>query len=214
MLKHNKTACNYIDPVKNTLVECSGREDIRFTKCGFGVEEVCSHLCAPVVKAILACCRCELIIVMLHQVMGISEYNDPAHIMYGMFYDQLGQMLMTVKDRKLFKEGVDFRAFSFADDGLLEQEDGIMVNRTWLENPENEETLVRFLKVMPPCHLTISKNYYPLRYDDLILVSRVRRVCIRGGSIAATIRMCVLTSSHQRGRIRNSHFTRDSRCTR
>ena len=81
------------------------------------------------------------------QVLGISEDNEPTHWMNGMSYDQLGQMLATVVDGRLYKEGTDFKVFKFSDDDIHSIEDGIMVDKAWLlSNPENEETLVRFLK--------------------------------------------------------------------
>jgi hypothetical protein len=122
MVKHNKTACGYSDPGSGVIVECTGRENLRFSPCNFGIEEV----------------------------LGISETNPATHIMHGMVYDQLGQMLSTVTNGQLYKEGVDFKVFSFAADDIYPLEDGIMVNSTWLlEDPKHEETLIRFLKVCP-----------------------------------------------------------------
>jgi hypothetical protein len=40
LLKHNKTACNYVEPRSGGLITCVGTEDLRFTKCDFGVDEV------------------------------------------------------------------------------------------------------------------------------------------------------------------------------
>eukprot|EP00873_Tetraselmis_striata_P037758 jgi/Tetstr1/458022/TSEL_044531.t1 len=120
LIRHKKTACGYEDPRTGQLVECSGGESIRFHKCNFGIEEV----------------------------MGQSqtELGGAAHVMHGMVYDQLGQMLSTVVNGSLYTEGDDFRVFNFADDGIFNMEDGLMVNRTWLQEPANEETLIRFIK--------------------------------------------------------------------
>lgn len=125
LIRHKKTACGYEDPRTGQLVECSGGESIRFHKCNFGIEEV----------------------------MGQSqtELGGAAHVMHGMVYDQLGQMLSTVVNGSLYTEGDDFRVFNFADDGIFNMEDGLMVNRTWLQEPANEETLIRFIKVQ--CYL-------------------------------------------------------------
>lgn len=79
--------------------------------------------------------------------MGTSEDNEAAHIMHGMVYDQLGQMLSRVVDGRLYQEDVDFKVFDFADDGIYNVEDGLTVNKTWLAEPGSEETMVRFLKV-------------------------------------------------------------------
>lgn len=118
LAKNNKTACNYFEPHTGRFIQCQGRESIRFSPCNFGVEEV----------------------------LDISENFSPVHVMHGMVYDQVGQMLSTVSKGRLYKEGRDFKVFSFADDGIYSLEDGIMVSKTWLEEPENQETLVRFLK--------------------------------------------------------------------
>jgi len=118
LVKHNKTGCNYIPPHQDELIQCTGAEDIRFSPCNFGVEEV----------------------------LDLSETNPPTHGTYGMAYDQLGQMLSTVSNGRLYKENRDFRVFSFAQDDIHSLEDGVMVNSTWLQEAHNEETLVRFLK--------------------------------------------------------------------
>lgn len=56
------------------------------------------------------------------------------------------QVLSTVVNGSLPKEGEDFQVFDFTDDDIDNLEDGLMVNKTWLEDPANEETLIRFLK--------------------------------------------------------------------
>jgi hypothetical protein len=38
--KYNRTGCNYQDPLSGDFVECVGTENIRFTACGFGIDEV------------------------------------------------------------------------------------------------------------------------------------------------------------------------------
>lgn len=69
--------------------------------------------------------------------------------MYGVVYDQLGQMLSCVEsDRTLYRQGAEFRAFNPVDDGIVNMEDGVMINKTWVESSEeNKDILVRFLKV-------------------------------------------------------------------
>ena len=70
-------------------------------------------------------------------------------LMLGMVYDQIGQLLATVSPEtgELYREGIDFQVFNPIDEGTYNLEDGIMVNKTWLKDPVNEETLIRFLKV-------------------------------------------------------------------
>jgi repressor of nif and glnA expression len=84
--------------------------------------------------------------------MASSDTFDPVHVMDGMSYDHLGQLLSTSVDGVLLKEGVDFQMFNPADSGVITMEDGISVNRTWLSDVSNVVTLVKFLKVSCPVH--------------------------------------------------------------
>lgn len=95
------------------------------------------------------------------QVLDISKSHVSAHITDGMVYDQMGQMLSTVIDGRLFKEGIDFKVFDFADDGIHNIEDGISVNRTWLAEHGSEETLVRFLKARHPHPCALLLGMFP-----------------------------------------------------
>eukprot|EP00873_Tetraselmis_striata_P029058 jgi/Tetstr1/449322/TSEL_003837.t1 len=117
--KYNKTACNFEDPLTGAFIRCAGGESIRFTTCGPGVDEILGR--------------------------NIPSGAEAPHIMGGMVYDQLGTMLSTVRDGRLYKEGVDFHVFPLQND-MFHMEDGISVSKSWLEEPGSEETMVRFLK--------------------------------------------------------------------
>ena len=89
------------------------------------------------------------------QLLATSQTFDPVHVISGMSYDHVAQLLATPNvNGTLFEEGVDFQAFDL-EDSVFSMEDGIMVNSTWLSEFDNKVTLIKFLQVsfviMVPC---------------------------------------------------------------
>jgi len=118
--KFNITACNYADPLRQgDIVSCVGNEDLEFSACGFGIDEI----------------------------LGL-EPDNKAHLMHGMVYNQIGQLLAYKLDGRLLVMGEDFLVFNPEEDGdVVFVEDGITVNKTWVDQGGNSQILVRFLKV-------------------------------------------------------------------
>jgi hypothetical protein len=162
------------------------------------------------------------------QVLGVSEDLGPVHVMHGMVYDQLGSMLSTVRGGRLFVEGRDFRVFSPEDDGIPNLEDGVAVNRAWLVEPENEETVVRFLKVCrgdddltfsPQSRLTLTLRVSFPRFKGGLVVRVVPLMRFIRGSTAAgftaeTTPTHALSLSLRQARIRFRNSISATKCTR
>eukprot|EP00951_Prasinocladus_malaysianus_P006566 scaffold46710_cov34-Prasinocladus_malaysianus.AAC.2 len=118
ILAEHMTSCNYMTYESGDMVTCEPGDDVEFQPIGFGIEEILDR----------------------------SENYDPVHMQLGMTYDQLGQLLATPVKGQLLKENSDFKVFSPADSGVFTLEDGITVQKSWLNDPVNEATLVKFLK--------------------------------------------------------------------
>mmetsp|Transcript_7379 Transcript_7379/g.20836 ORF Transcript_7379/g.20836 Transcript_7379/m.20836 type:complete len:1000 (-) Transcript_7379:364-3363(-) len=127
--KHGMSFCGDKVPSTGEYVACSGGEDLTLkptTAAGVGM------------------------------LVGGDDEGTQAHSMFGMVYDQLGEMLLRGLERTgsawnigPSEEGGDFDVFDpSVQDGLRFPEDGVMVNRTWLESDpgRNEPALTKFLK--------------------------------------------------------------------
>eukprot|EP00951_Prasinocladus_malaysianus_P018812 scaffold151164_cov31-Prasinocladus_malaysianus.AAC.1 len=111
---------------------CHGGEDVYFQRIGFGIKAL----------------------------MDASDMYDPVHLMNGMTYDQLGQVLASPVNDELPVEGKDFKVFQLIDSGVYTLEDGIVVEKSWLADPANEEILVKFLKARLPPNCTSNSVMY------------------------------------------------------
>jgi len=115
---YNKTACNYNDVVTEDTVPCQGSEDIKFLPCGYGIEEL----------------------------LGLVP-GKKAHVTHGLSYDQVGQLLASVINNRLLVMNEDFYVFNPTENSrVVHVEDGLTVNKTWVDQGENWKILVRFLK--------------------------------------------------------------------
>jgi len=84
----------------------------------------------------------------IKELMASSDQFEPIHAMFGMSYDDVGQLLAIPVNGKLLEAGVDFQVFDPAALQISTIEGGIVVDRRWLSDATNKVTLVKFLKGM------------------------------------------------------------------